>query len=111
MDKRLGKITSVSFGIGGYQDAMLGIFIFFESDGWCMGTDKCAWDCNLIPCSEHAKWTESDRSKQYDEIMRFISGILSKAKVKSVDQLKGIPVEIETENMTLKSWRVLTEVL
>lgn len=36
--KQLGKISSASFGIGGYQDAMLGLHLMFESDGWGVGT-------------------------------------------------------------------------
>ena len=61
-----------------------------------------------------AKWTEEDRSKQYDEIMRFLSKTLADAKVQDVSQLVGKPVELTLEGGgfgTLKSWRILTEVL
>lgn len=111
MKKRLGKITSVKFGHGGYQDACLGISFSLGGDGWGVGTDKTAWDANRIECSDHCKWTEEDRSKQYDEIMRYISDLLRDAKVDSVDKLKGVPVETVFEGMTLKSWRILTEVV
>lgn len=113
MEKLLGKIESVSFGIGGYQDAMLGIHITLSGSGWGVCTEKTAWDSTLIKCSDHAKWTENDRSRFYDEIMRFISKILNEAKVKTVSELRGIPIEAEFEEagMALKSWRILTEVL
>ena len=34
MEKRLGKIESVSFGLGGYQGAMLGIHVTLGASGW-----------------------------------------------------------------------------
>jgi hypothetical protein len=71
----------------------------------------CSWDAEKIECSEHAKWTEKDRDRNYAEIMRFVSKLLDDAKVDSIDKLKGVPVEVTFENRTLKSWRVLTEVL
>lgn len=61
--------------------------------------------------NEGSKWTEQDRSKQYDEIVRYISDLLDKAKVSDIYQLKGIPVEAEFEKNSLKNWRILTEVL
>lgn len=116
MNTALGKIESASFGHGGYQDAMLGLHVTICGDGWGVGATKSAWDAKMIECSEHAKWTEEDRSKQYAEIMRYVSELLAAAKVDSVDKLKGIPVEttFEGEHLAgakLESWRVLTEVL
>ncbi len=32
--KKLGKIDSVTFGIGGYQSAMIGVFISISGNGW-----------------------------------------------------------------------------
>ncbi len=46
-----------------------------------------------------------------DEIVRYISDLLDKAKVSDIYQLKGIPVEAEFEKNSLKNWRILTEVL
>lgn len=111
METQLGKIENVTFGHGGYQDAMLGIHFTLKGDGWGVCTEKSAWDAQMIECSPHAKWTEADRSKLYDEIMRYVSELLSKAKVSTVDALKGIPIEATFDGMQLKSWRVLTEVL
>ncbi len=109
--KELGKIDSVSFGIGGYQDAMIGLHIGFSGPGWGCGTSKSAWSPVGIPCSPGAKWTEVDRDKQLVEIMRFVDKLLANAKVKSVDKLKGIPVEVTFEDGQLTDWRILTEVL
>lgn len=112
MEKKLGKIEKVVFGISGYQDSMIGLHVTLSGDGW--GVCSCehtAWDCNIIKCSERAKWTEDDRSKQYDEIVRYVSKLLFDSKVSSVDKLAGVPIEAEFDGFSLKSWRVLKEVL
>jgi len=111
--KELGKIASYDVGIGGYQDAMLGIHIIFEGKGWGVGTDECYWSPSIIQVSEHTKWTEKDRSKAFDKIMRSIDKTLSEAKVKRTQDLVGIPVEITLDGPfgNIKSWRILTEVL
>ena len=111
MEKILGKLESVKFGIGGYQDAMIGLHVTIDMKGSGVTYTKSAWDCNKVTWDEYCKWTEEDRSKQYDEIMRYLSDLLHKAKVNTVDQLRGIPVEATFEGMTLKEWRILDEVL
>lgn len=111
METKLGKLKNVKFGLCGYQEACLGISVSIEGQGWGVGDCKSTWDANLIECTEHCKWTEEDRSKGYDETMRYVSDLLAAAKVDSVEKLNGIPVEATFEGMTLKSWRVLTEVI
>jgi hypothetical protein len=111
MEKKLGKIERVSFGHGGYQECMLGLSITLSGDGWGVGDFKGNWDAELIKHTEHSKWSEEDRSKGYDETMRYLSKLLKDAKVDSVDKLKGVPVEVTFDGNLLKEWRVLTEVL
>lgn len=111
MEKKLGKIKNVKFGIGGYQDAMIGLHVTLGSNGWGVGDSCSAWDAESIKWSEHCNWTEDDRDKQYAEILRYLSKLLKDAKVDSVDRLKDIPVEVTFDGNMLKEWRVLTEVL
>ncbi len=111
MEKKLGKIESVTFGHGGYQDAMIGLNVTLSNGGWGVGDSKCAWDAEMIKWDKNCKWTEADRDKQYAEIMRYLSKLLKDAKVNSVDKLKGIPVEVTFEGNMLKEWRILTEVI
>ena len=111
MEKKLGKLENVRFGLGGYQDACLGLTVTISGDGWGVGDNKSTWDANRIKCSDRCKWTEEDRSKGYDEVMRFVSDLLSNAKVSSISELNGKPVEAVFEGMVLKSWRILTEVI
>ena len=105
---KLGKIEHVSFGLGGYQGAMIGLHFAFSGDGWGCGTSNAAWDANRIKCSEHAEWTEEDRSMSYSGIMRKLSDLLAQAKVESVSELEGVPVEVTFNNNMLQSWRILS---
>ena len=111
MEKRLGKIESAHFGLGGYQGAMLGLHVTLGTSGWGVGDSTANWDSEQIKCSEHAQWTEQDRDQWYSEIMRYVSKLLKDAKVDSVEKLKGKPVEVTFDGNTLKEWRILTEVL
>lgn len=112
IEKYLGKITHISFGLGGYQDAQFGLFVALEGQGVGTNVFIGAWDYNWVKePGEHAKWTEEERTKIMIELLRKVSDLLKAAKVKSVDQLKGKPVAMTFENMTLKDWRILEEVL
>lgn len=109
--KSLGKITYARFGIGGYQECMIGLTLFFQGEFGGIGTDFMVWDPNMIKVSEHTKWTEESRGKQMEDIMRKVSDLLFKAKVDCVTKLIGVQVEVEIENQRFKSFRILTEVL
>lgn len=111
MRKELGKIKKASFGLGGYQGAMIGIHFDLGGKGWGAGDTISAWDAETVSHSEHSKWTEEERSTQYADIMRQVSKFLSDAKVSTVTELVGIPVEIIFDGNTLKEWRILTEVI
>lgn len=111
MEKRLGKIQNVYFGLGGYQDAMLGLHVTLGDGAWGVIDGRGDWDAELIKHSEYSEWSEEDRDKHYAEILRYVSKLLNDAKVSSVDKLKGIPVEVTFDGNLLKEWRVLTEVL
>jgi hypothetical protein len=111
MHKEFGKIQDVKFGIGGYQDSSLGIHLTFGSNSWGVGFSKSTWDSEIVKWTESSLWTEEDRTNDYADIMRYVSKLLSQAKVNSVDKLKNIPVELTFEGSVLKEWRILTEVL
>lgn len=109
MEKKLGKISRVHFGFGGYQDACLGLSLTFEMKGSGVGTFiSGGW---AIERSEYAKWTEADRSAQQAKMCMELIEILNLAKVNSVSDLKDVPVELTFDGLTLKSWRVLAEVI
>lgn len=109
-EKYLGKIQSIEVGFGGYQDAMLGLTIDLVSSNCGISDFKGTWNSS-VKVSENTKWTEADRSRLNDETMRFIDKLLTDAKVHSVSQLRNKPVEFIINNNTLKSWRILKEVL
>jgi hypothetical protein len=109
-EKRIGKISSATFGIGGYGDAMFGLSIGFSGPGWGVGDFKGMWGPE-IESRECSCWTEKDRDREYAKTMRFTADVLFKAKKSDVSKLVGTPVEVTFDGNTLKSWRVLEEAL
>jgi hypothetical protein len=110
IEKRIGKIKAARFGDGGYQDACIGVTFDLGSDkdSWGVGDFWGAW---AIERSEYCKWTEEDRIRQLGEMVMRLNGILRDAKVGSVAELAGTPIEVTFDSNTLKEWRVLTEVI
>lgn len=109
MEKKLGKIRSVKFGKGGYQDAIMGLTVDIDMKGSGVGHFTAGgW---AISRSEYCKWTEEDRIKAHGEMLVKVTELLDQAKVDCVSQLKDVPVECTFEGMVLKSWRILEEVI
>jgi hypothetical protein len=108
-DIKLGKIQSVEFGFGGYQDAQVGISFTLSGRGWGV-TDF--WGYWSMERSEYAKWTEDDRTQYFGRMVLRIAKLLEDAKKQNLTELKGSPVEITFDAPfgKLISWRILTEV-
>lgn len=110
--KYLGKITHISFGLGGYDDVQFGLSVTLEGQGVGTNIFIGAWDYNYMDKpGEYTQWKEEDRTNTMINMLRKISDLLKAAKVMSVDQLKDKPIEMTFEDNTLKDWRILTEVL
>lgn len=110
--KLLGKIYSISYGLGGHDDVQFGLTIELKGSTWGTVDFIGVWDYNHIESpSEYTKWTEDDRTNKLVALNQKISELLKITNVKTIDQLKNKPVEATFENGTLKSWRILTEVL
>jgi hypothetical protein len=106
--KELGSIKKADFGWGGYQDAMLGFSFELGGQSWGVSDFKGAWG---IERTDRAQWTEADRIGELGNASLFVRELLTKAKKQRVAQLVGVPIEVTFESNTLKSWRVLEEVL
>jgi len=107
--KELGKIQKVHFGLGGYQDAQVGLWLQLGGEGWGVQTGEVGgWS---FPPDEHAKWTLEDQIDNYALMVRKILDLLSAAKVDAIHKLEGKPVECTFDSMVLQSYRILTEVL
>ncbi len=105
---KLGKIQSCEFGHGGYQDACIGVSFMLGGEGWGVGDFWGSW---FIKRSDYCKWTEEERITDLGKTVMRLHQLLADAKKEKVSELKGVPIEITFENRTLKSWRVLSEVL
>jgi len=111
MHKELGKISKVTIGNTGYQEAMFGIDIWVQGAGW--GSCLCftgGW--NMDP-SPSAKWTVDDRDKKNGEAFNKLRLIMKDFKVKEFRELEGKPIEATFESPlgSIISIRPLTEVM
>jgi hypothetical protein len=107
MKTELGKIQRVHFGFGGYQDAMFGVSFTLAGEGWSVGNFRGTWATH----GAHCKWTPQDQSDEWGKTVSYCRDLCESAKVQTVDQLCGIPIEAKFDQNTLKSWRILSEVL
>jgi len=111
--KELGKIEKVYFGYGGYQDVQFGLTVVLSfGGGGCCDFIDGGWSED-IKADKYTKWTEKDRQIKRADMVKKINKLLSDAKVKTVDELKGKPIEVTSEGLgsRIESWRILTEVL
>jgi len=106
--KELGRIADISFGLGGYQDVMLGVTVQLGTRSWGVADFNGTWS---FPPSEGAKWTLEDQTKQWGEMCRWVASLLEDAKKQKLSELVNVPVEVTMEDGRLVSWRILKEVL
>lgn len=104
-----GKIQSIRLGMGGYQDAMFGFsFTLGGKEGWGVSDFLGTW---AHEPDKHTKWTLEDRNRIFLEHLLRVKKLMEEAGINDFTKLKGIPIEATFEDMTLKSWRIMTEVL
>lgn len=97
--KMLGKIEKVHFGK--HPDyPWFGFELTFGSSGWILSTG-----------TKYYLELKDDYKEDSLKLLYFIEGLCAKAKVDDVYGLKGKPVEVEIEDQTFKSFRILEEVL
>ena len=111
LEKRLGKIQDIKFGMGGYQDAQIGVTLTIcggKDSCWAVGSFDGFW---VIERSERCKWTEIQRRESLGDTVMRIKDWLEQAGISDLAALQGKPVEATFEGSMLKSWRLLTEVL
>ena len=106
--KSIGKISSISFGFGGYQDVQFGVTISVETESGSATTGMWTW-CGKP--DEYTKWTVEQQSDYYNKTMRYIIKLMQDAKVQNINDLKGKPIEATWEGNWLKEIRILTEVI
>jgi hypothetical protein len=116
LTRKVGKIQVVRFGISLLEPATFGIHFTLGSNptsvskGW-----KHGYSVSTKNRAQEAKLSENaivKMQREYFDILKYVSTLLEYAKVGSVSELKGIPVEasFDSEN-SLVSFRILTEVL
>ena len=106
-----GKIGSVQFGIGGYQNGFMGLHIGLLYGSFGITDYICGGWSTEFERSVHTKWTETDRDKANADMLRIVNQIMLDAKVRNVADLVGKPVEVIIWENAMISWLILTEVL
>ncbi len=102
---KLGKIRSVYFGYGGYDDAMFGITFQLGNDGWGVFDFRGAWERDIDTLDKN---TAEKHVMNIYNVWYGILNIMHDAKVKSINDLIDIPVEVTFNDQDqLTSWRVL----
>ena len=105
MERYLGKIRTCSFGL---REGRLGYHFSLDFTGG--GVDDFWGHFDGEP-SEHANWTSRDRDHFFAHSMCKVGKLLREAKKQNFNDLVGVPVEVTIERDSLRSWRVLTEVI
>ncbi|MEH6891895.1 hypothetical protein V7024_19835 [Bacillus sp. JJ864] len=107
--KFLGKIVKAEFGAWRDRSFMMGLQLEFRFDG------NCGVNCggrHLVNISEQCQWdSEEQKHKAFQRVLEETKGILKDAKVNTVSELVGKPIEITIEDQMYKEFRILTEVL
>lgn len=118
MHKEIGKIESITFGLGGYDDAMIGFRIVLGGKNW--GTQDfwgSAWshvsEEQLLDPKSSYRWTHESRIKNIGEGGWKIWTLMKEAGVEKMEDLKDKPIEATFEGACGKliSFRILSEVL
>ncbi|WP_255287496.1 hypothetical protein, partial [Bacillus sp. AFS075034] len=107
--KFLGKIVKAEFGAWRDRPFMMGLQLEFRFDG------NCGVNCggrHLVNISEQCLWdSEEQKHQAFQKLLEETNGILKDAKVSTVSELVGKPIEITIEDQMYKEFRILTEVL
>jgi hypothetical protein len=105
--KELGCIRNATFGYGGYQDAMFGFGVTLAGEAWGVSDFTGSWPKRPA----RASYTAEEHQASLLEGVTRLHETLRAAKRQHVAELVGTPIEATFEGGTLKSWRVLTEVI
>ena len=106
MQKYLGKIEDVYFGLDRDYPFLFGLELTFKFDGCFVTSTR-----DVVNIGETCKWTPEERSKAITECMDQIVKVMKDANVNEIIKLKGKPVELTIEGNTLQDYRILTEVI
>lgn len=105
LTKELGKIESIELCADDSQFGLrVGLTGPWGKVTWTMTAHAGDWD-------ERCKWSEDSRQDMFIAIMFRVHDDLKRAKVSSLSQLRGVPVECIFDSKLIVDWRILEEVL
>ena len=116
MTIHLGKIESVDFEIGGYQDCMIQFRFTLSFGGYgSIKTFGQSWshvtEEELNEPNSRYKWSHEGRLKDIGQAGWTVINLMKDAKVNSLSSLKGKPVRVYCVGNTVDRFEILKEVL
>ena len=112
MTESLGKIEDIYFGLGGYSNKCIGLYITLSGDDLGVNVCKEAWDAATVEYTSSRHWTEKDRLRVYADIVRTVSFLLADAKVTRIEELVGKPIKATFDELgKVIDWRIIKEAL
>lgn len=103
MEKKLGKISKVSFG---FDDYSFGLHM--ELSG--KDSDGCGWETNY-KYTYNCAYKGADTNEYLIQMINKVQHMLNEAQVERVEQLLNKPIEVTCDGNIVKEIRILTEVL
>jgi len=107
MTKELGKITRVTLGYGGYQDAQFGFSFEIKCGVNTTGDFWGTWGER----PESAKYSMYEWREAWVEAMLRMKKRMEEAHAKNMEEMVGKPVEVFFDGDRMTGWRILTEVI
>lgn len=100
-DERLeyGKIQKITFGIGGYQDVMIGYSVELGTKGWGV-TQFLGVPLADLGKDKDVKWWD-ERNAAIKKHHNRIEHLLQTAHVNSMNELVGKPVKVYFKNFNV----------
>ncbi len=108
MEKKLGKIIKAQFGFFMDNDYLFGLILEFDMNGSQVGSSSRYME-NI---TNSVKWDLlSERDQAITKVILETAEILKAAKVNTIEELKGCPVEVTMDKGLFREVRILTEVI
>lgn len=109
-EKILGRITRAAWGVVPDRPFLYGLELSFKMQDLGVSSGG-KYLVNISTVTKNHKFTIEDQKEELWESTQHLLRTLVDAKVNTVAELKGLPVEVTLEGNLFKDFRILTEVL
>ncbi len=104
--RKFGKITRAKWGVHIDRPFLFGLYLAFGGSCWGVSTHEVL---NISPECEYSD--DVTKESEMERVIAKTVELLKSAKVHTIDELIGKPVEVTFNGTTISSYRILEEVL